>query len=568
MKTMLKRTLAIVLACLLCLAVCSGCGEGSGSANPAAESAVAETPAAAVKETAVAEPAASASDVESPETTAVYVQEEPVTITGFAGIYDGRTSNLITSWDEHPQWKKSFEATNVNVEMTCVASSAYGDAFALMAAANDSYDFVEFASRYYTGGFEKMIEDGFSIDLAEYMNDYYMPDYVAAIEAVDGMKDVYTDSGIVGCYYQISESTTTGGMMIRQDWLDALKLEVPTTIDELSDVLAAFKTEYSPKETLLVDACGAINDNHIVGAYDIALYSSPITSAYAQFIQRDGQVYSSFIEDGFDAYITQMAEWYQKGYFTSDFLENADFNSNEYKAHAYNGDSGVFCFRTDNIPYLKTDATDEGAVYTPMADPVLKAGDKFCYSAKTKSSLSESITVTTSCEHPEAVACWINYWFTEEGKNSYWGEESETYTVNADGSKQFTDFVFHDETYPTNVITYSIMNPKYGWETIERKMAAYEDPADVLAAIDVWESNIGEEDHQLPTWISLTAEESTEFSSTYSDISTLCNQYVVGLITGDIPLSEIDSFQETLKDMGIDKCVSILQDSLDRYNAR
>ena len=42
----------------------------------------------------------------------------------------------------------------------------------------------------------------------------------------------------------------------------------------------------------------------------------------------------------------------------------------------------------------------------------------------------------------------------------------------------------------------------------------------------------------------------------------------LGFILGTTPLEQFDSFKDALVSMGIEECISLTQDALDRYNAR
>ena len=66
----------------------------------------------------------------------------------------------------------------------------------------------------------------------------------------------------------------------------------------------------------------------------------------------------------------------------------------------------------------------------------------------------------------------------------------------------------------------------------------------------------------------MTIEESEKFYGTYNDIDTYIDENLLSFIIGTTPLSEFDSFKETLISMGIEDCIAIKQDALDRYNAR
>ena len=68
--------------------------------------------------------------------------------------------------------------------------------------------------------------------------------------------------------------------------------------------------------------------------------------------------------------------------------------------------------------------------------------------------------------------------------------------------------------------------------------------------------------------ITPTAEEGTEFSSTYTDIETYVQECNVKFIMGQMSLDDYDSYRETLKGMGIERCIELRQAALDRYYAR
>lgn len=99
-------------------------------------------------------------------------------------------------------------------------------------------------------------EDGTFIDLTPYINKDVMPNLTAILEEHPEVKAAITMDN--GCIYGLpaGEQMGTGGIgkeenysifsvpqfsMINKKWLDELGLEVPKTLDELHDALAAFK---------------------------------------------------------------------------------------------------------------------------------------------------------------------------------------------------------------------------------------------------------------------------------------------------------------------------------------
>ena len=55
-------------------------------------------------------------------------------------------------------------------------------------------------------------------------------------------------------------------------------------------------------------------------------------------------------------------------------------------------------------------------------------------------------------------------------------------------------------------------------------------------------------------------------SALYADVSTFMSENTAKFIAGTQPLSEFDSYMDTLKSMGMDRLMEIIQQSYDAYN--
>lgn len=63
----------------------------------------------------------------------------------------------------------------------------------------------------------------------------------------------------------------------------------------------------------------------------------------------------------------------------------------------------------------------------------------------------------------------------------------------------------------------------------------------------------------------MTADETTDFNTIWSDIATVVTEATVKFITGDRSLDEFDAFTAELEQMGIQECIDIKQAAYDRY---
>ena len=75
-------------------------------------------------------------------------------------------------------------------------------------------------------------------------------------------------------------------------------------------------------------------------------------------------------------------------------------------------------------------------------------------------------------------------------------------------------------------------------------------------------------DLMMPSAMTMTDEENTEFASLYTDIQTLANENTVKFKKKKKSLDEWDSYVEQLKQYGVERCIELKQAAFDRYNAR
>ena len=112
-------------------------------------------------------------------------------------------------------------------------------------ASQDYPDFIEYFGNYYTQGYDHAIEEELIVPLEEYAE--YLPNIMNIVNSNDDIRrQVMTDEGHLpgiptlnmrryGSYYN---SNNWAGYVIREDMLNELNMEVPTTYDELTTLLA------------------------------------------------------------------------------------------------------------------------------------------------------------------------------------------------------------------------------------------------------------------------------------------------------------------------------------------
>jgi putative aldouronate transport system substrate-binding protein len=139
-----------------------------------------------------------------------------------------------------------------------------------------------------------------------------------------------------------------------------------------------------------------------------------------------------------------------------------------------------------------------------------------------------------------------------------------------DGKPVFTDLVLNDtEGYGSIYAIWGdyLWNITKRWYDWQRELLPSMSE-ETLNAGPFWDQNFKDE-YTLPSAaLSISTEDSAKYSSIINDANTFINESVAKFITGATPLSEYDSFIATLKGMGVEDAVALMQDSYDRFMKR
>ncbi len=570
----MKKIVAFLLALtMLCsMAACGSNAESAGSSDAATSEAATQQPAQsaaeATPEADQPESAPEASQAEAaPETAISYPLADPVTLTALGAIYQPRTADKITSWSESLQYVEAAKATGVTIDMTCVASSAQQEQTQLVISSGDYPQLMTSLNMYYQ--VNDLVEQEIVIDLMPYL-ETYAPDYYQTIQDMGYDKDIITDDGVSPCTYYVNEGVPNTGMMIRKDLLEKAGLDIPVTYEDYDEVMAAFKDQ-GVKEPFVLDGTSTGCSDVYNAGLEVQLFSHPILgSGNDGFYQVDGQVKFGYLEEGFVTYMTQMADWFQKGYISPDYIsENENNNAESFTGKIVAGDVGAVTAGRTNLDTYNTEGKANNAEFELVAipSPRKEAGQVIHLGPYRQSSLSSGFYATSACSDSdlEALLAWHNYWFTPDGDMlTNYGVEGLTYEMQ-DGKPVFTDMITNNPDGLTLTQTTYIYIGQMGVIDNSREDQWYSEAT--VSAKDIWSENV-DNAWKLPGACSMTADEASEYSSTFSDIQTYISEMLPKFIMGDEPIENLSAFQTQIQSMGIDTCIADWQSALDRYNAR
>lgn len=561
---MKKNLLSLLLVLAMALSVLAGCGTTENSAasgtepaskveTPANDQADAETPPAPVDASAE-EPSA----VEEERPAIEYpLVDEPTTLTYWQAWPP--FLNEISAPQDAAMFQKLEEITGVHLEITAVSTENDANDFMLRCASGDLTDLVQKGSTHYTGGGAKAIEDEILMDMLPLLEEYSVNYWNIMNSDPNIYKNVVNDEGqvptLIGMYKDYYY--TDQGFWIRQDILKEVSKEVPKTLDELEDVLDAFK-EHGLTDPLVVLSQG--NCDLLARAYDAANKMVDGKLVYA-----DGT-------DNYKDMLKKMHEYYNKGYINVDFVTYNESDTKPPQDVVLSDNAGIFNEDVASIAGYYLMAENPNFDLVPMGQIRLNEGDKLNTGfLGVKAADKYSLSMSTQCSDPELAIKYMDYLFSDEGfMLANYGIEGETYTM-VNGEPQFTDLILaNPQGFDWQLCQSLYINPGFPClNDLAAQELTYNEAQ--KAAVPTWVDAYDSSDETMPNtqWLSYTTEESNRRADLQTDLETYQEEMRLKFITGQADIdAEWDTYCSTLDSMGFYELMEIDQAAVDRYMAK
>ena len=599
MVSIVKKMLALLLALCLVLGLMAGCGSQSGSTAAADSSAAASDEAAPAEDAEdAAEDAEPAEEADEGDETDEASEEEAAPlgegeVTAFAEEVFGTTEapeeisypldaseslELMATFPDplfasYPGgmadcliYQEAEKATGVKMEYTPLSTSASAEQFNVIMASGTYPDLVGWGLNYATGD-DAAVEEDIYLDLVDYIPQY-APNYFKILSTDDTLlKTALTDSGYITSFAAVvtEESLGKAGLVIRTDLLDKLGLDKPYTIEEYENVLAAFKDE-GLEQPLMMLAPGAIQDNWLAAAFDVAAFCNSFPMSVAPTFVKDGEIKFGPLEDGFLDYITLVHDWFDKGYIDPDFIsKNSNWNGPSYGNAITTGNAGIFYADQGNLGGYVEASEVEGFAVEAAYDMHATADSVNHFLSKSNKSVGNGFRITTSCNNVELACEWGDWWYSEEGSLlANYGVEgisfdyvdgvptlNETVTDAPEGMRDALLIYCSNNTICCVIDNNAVTS---GYSQLDKE------------APEIWATGM-DDAYVIPSTVSLSADETTDAMSIYTDIQTLCMESIAKFINGDKSLDEYEAFKADIEAMNIDGYLEIYQEAYDRAMA-
>ena len=570
----MKKTVSLLLCAVLILGALAGCGSSKSAVSATEMSAASEAsvsmsePVADVEEPTATESAAepepeSAQETEvEPEAPAVVIEYPLEGGYTFDVLYAKPTILDATimsglDYDFSDVYPDMVEATGVELTWQSVSEQAWETQISLIIAAGDYPDACADRINYTTGNIG-LIEDEVMLDLADLLPEH-MPNYYALLNSDQAFADcAYNSDGSMTQIVSRGSTFINNGLNVRQDWLDELNMDVPTTIDELTDFMLAAKNAYNLSNPFLVIADLNIGLNR---AFNVKAEGNRM--GY-QLKQEGGhEIVWSGATQSFRDYVEFLRGWYEMGIFNDDYLNISNQNGNVQSTYMSGNTAAV----NSDCAALLDDSIDG----VPVPDLKLVDDSSTNISGITdqeKVAQTGHMMVFNGCENPEIFLEFLDYFYTDAGNLlANWGVEGRTFVYDDSGKPTYSDAVWAD----TDCFFFLLRSAKYGlyWAPCDfdvNLMIADYTP-EQYEAVDMWVATRGSYLCYPPNF-QLSTEDRDIVNQYETDCTTYFWEHVYKVIAGQETMEDLDATVQTALDMGMTEVIDAYNHSYQDYLAQ
>lgn len=333
--------------------------------------------------------------------------------------------NSTYDYNTYPTAGILEEATGYHVEYDMLPADNIEEKLNLIIASQEPYDAI------IIGGKNDLIMNyakaGALLDLSPYLDS--LPQLSAAINEYE--RETFTiDDRLYAIGMQSPAFSGRGQInntvFIRQDYLDALNLALPATLDEFTAMLRAFKAYDN----------GTSNATIPLTLTSSNIFLNCITGAFGipnEWNEVDGDLVHRATDARLFDYLNYMKSLYQEGLIDVDYPANKASNVYEKFTTGIAASAYLSCYNYSNFGDSMKELQPD-AVLSYLSPIVGKEGD--CGVGVTAGGMDRVAFIPVWCEHPEHVMNWMELKLNPDTfENMTIGIEGTHYTVDENGER-------------------------------------------------------------------------------------------------------------------------------------
>lgn len=503
--------------------------------------------------------------------------EEQTNFSIFAGI-----SALSPDNSEKPLVQQMNEAMGVTIEWNCVSGDTLTEKKNLILNAGSDLPDALMAASLTDSELLTYGGNGLLIPLEDYINEETMPNLMKIVEkrpemlATCTMPDghIYGLPGISEMGFEYTDGNTyyIGAIpqftAINTDWLEEVGMEMPTTVDELHDVLVAFKendvngngdpTDEIPLSFIFPEKNGS-------WCAGLGTLLAPFGCTDYQADHRaieDGKVYYQAASEEYKNAIAYYHDWFEEGLIDIEIFSQ---DSSQYIAKGNGEDPRLGVFVWWEIPEVVGEERAESYEYLPILE-----GPDGTYGVNLNemgTTSHNSFSVTNACENPELLLKWVDqmydpinsmqaiygpigvYWDEEPDENGCYSMRELKEGETAGELKSKSELLGPTEQLTEDYGTYYYLEDR----AQER-----------LNDLESFWFNYVDSTEYYPS-VTYTADEIEVINDKLSDIKALTEEKVAHWLRDGGIEEEWDQYLQDLDNMGLQEVVGAWQEAYDRY---
>lgn len=495
----------------------------------------------------------------------IAVAEEPVKLTWMYPLGDG--FQVIDSMAENPTIQMANAACNVEVEFIHPPVGQEKEQYNLMLAGDELPDIITHGwgmPSNYPGGADAAIDDGFFLDLKDLIAEN-APNFQKILDTNEVVrKAVTTDSGYVWsmCMVDLTAQPQWDGPTIRTDIWNKYNLPTPVTIEDWYNSL-----------TIIKEGESASNPDFIAPLWLVSL-----TNSFNEFmgsfnadntfqLDAEGNVVFGPITDNYKAYLTEMNKWYSEGLIQPDFAASGWSGAEPFQTGKTAAMTSCGFWNFDSWTAVASQTTPEFEMDS-VPYPQLVEGElpKIGYTAT--QARGYDTVITADCKNPEAAIAYLDWFYSDDAfVQANWGVEGEDHIVKEDGTYVYTDAIVNNpEGIGLNIMNFKrLFSHGPFLRDWERENGSYGEASNACHA--TW-GNSATDEWMMPTNLTMTTEEGTEFNTIMTDINTYVSENTTAFVTGERSLEEWDAYVAQIQAMNIETATAIEAAAYERWANR
>lgn len=397
-----------------------------------------------------------------------------------------------------------------------------------------------------------LLDRGVIIDLKPYLEANCPHLYALLAANPEYMSAITLPDGRIGALPYISEQPLQNSVWLNQDWLDYLKLSMPTTAEELTHVLRMFR-ERDPNQNARADEIPL----SFIGPFDLKFLGHAyglVANDYNIFVEND-EVRFMPLEANFRPFIEWLRALYAEGlldsagFSTSDSMRNV---SDADKANTYGG--AITTMMSNFLPSQWLSSYN-------LMRPLVYNG-KQVYRSFIGHVQSGTVAITSSCENVPELLRWIDQFYTEEiVMLGTVGLENVDYVIDGDGTWRLTSSTQNNTSFTGDATIYTGGSaPGYGSVSFQERFA---EPAVRHVSSQACITNDYAE-RPFP-YYTLTYAQQDEILPLQMNIGAYVDTCMALWVLGEKEISDASfaEFEQTLKAYGLDDFMAFWQNIYD-----